>query len=57
MKLVCPCCGKEIKVLSPYYAKHKEELKQKYRERMKNPEFVQYRREVSLKNYYKNKEN
>lgn len=54
MKIKCPCCGEIIQV-DTYYSRHKQEIKQKYKERMKDPEFVKYRRKIALKSYHKNK--
>jgi hypothetical protein len=52
--IICPHCGEIIQV-DTYYSRHKQEIKQKYKERMKDPEFVEYRRKIALKSYHKNK--
>lgn len=53
-KVICPHCGTVIEV-NTYYSRHKKEIINRYKERMKDPEFVEYRRKISLKSYHKNK--
>lgn len=39
-----------------YYWKHKDELQEKRKNLYKNPEYRKHRAEISLKSYYKRKE-
>lgn len=57
MKIICPHCHQEIEtnLRQTYYSKHREKLLAQYKENMKNPEFVQRRREIALKAYRKKK--
>lgn len=59
MKLICPHCHKEIEInlSESYYSRHKEQILAKYRENMKNPDFVKRRREIALKSHNKRKGN
>lgn len=54
MKIKCPCCNNVIEVAT-YYSRHRAELLNKYKENMKDPEFVKRRRATALKAYHKNK--
>lgn len=54
MKIKCPHCN-EIIEIATYYSRHKQEIISKYRENMKDPTFVEYRRKVALKSYHKKK--
>lgn len=54
MKVKCPCCNNWVEV-ETYYSRHRTELLNKYKENMKDPEFVEYRRKIALKAYNKKK--
>lgn len=54
MKIKCPHCNEIIEV-DTYYSRHRQEIRDKYRENMKDPAFVEYRRRISLKSYHKKK--
>lgn len=54
MKVKCPCCNNWVEV-ETYYSRHKKEILNKYKENMKNPEYVEYRRKIALKAYNKKK--
>lgn len=58
MKIICPHCHHEIEtdLRETYYSRHKEQLLEQYKERMKDPEFRKKRAEISLKSYHKNKQ-
>lgn len=53
-KIICPHCHEEIET-ETYYSRHRTKLLKIYKERMQDPEFVDYRRKVALKAYYKKK--
>lgn len=52
--IICPHCGEIIEV-DTYYSRHRKEILKKYQERMKDKNFVEYRRKIALKSYHKNK--
>lgn len=54
MQIKCPCCGNMIK-LETYYSSNREKILNKYKEKMKDPAFVERRRKIALKSYYKRK--
>lgn len=54
MKVICDCCGAVIEV-ETYYSRHKAEIQKKYKDKMKDPKFVEYRRKIALKSYNKKK--
>ena len=57
MLIICPHCHKEINTNpTTYYSRHKEQIKEKYQEKLKDPEFVARRRAIALKSYHKRKQ-
>lgn len=54
MKVICDHCGAVIEV-ETYYSRHKAEIQKKYKDKMKDPKFVEYRRKIALKSYNKKK--
>lgn len=57
MLIICPHCHKEINTNeTTYYARHKEEIIAKYKEKCKDPEFIAQRRAIALKSYHKRKQ-
>lgn len=39
-----------------YYWRHRDEILKKHAELAKNPEYLEHKRKISLKSYYKRKE-
>lgn len=55
IKIKCPCCNEIINVPS-YYMLHREQYIKRYRERIKDPDFVERKRKSALKSYHKRKQ-
>lgn len=55
--IICPHCLQEIKLEnnSSYYSRHREEILEKYKKGIKDPEYVKRRRAIALKSYHKRK--
>ena len=56
--IVCPYCNHEIHThnTTTYYARHRQQILEKYKENSKNPEFIKKRRKIALKSYHKRKQ-
>ena len=58
-KIRCPYCGKYYNknhLNQTYYSRNKNAILKKHKERMKNdPEYVNKKREIARKSYYKRK--